>query len=299
MPVYALYATVVLIWGSTWFAIRFQLGDVAEELSVAYRFAIASACLFAYARIRGDSISLPRTNYWAVIVMGALMFSISYVLVYFGSNFITTGLVAVLFSLIVICNGVLERLFFRTPLDARLVMAAIVGLTGTAFVFWPEVSGTEMAAGAPLGILFTLASVFVAALGNMAAIRATRQGWPVVVINAHGMAWGALLSLVIAIILERPINFSPTPGYVTSLLFLAIFGSSIAFGCFLVLLKQLGSARSSYVSVVFPIVALTISTLFEDYRWTAAAVTGVFLILAGNWLALTRAPARPDTNNND
>ena len=299
MPISALYAIVVLIWGSTWFAIRFQLGDVAEELSVAYRFAIASICLFAYARIRGDKLSLPRTDYWAVILMGSLMFSISYVLVYFGSNFITTGLVAVLFSLIVVCNGVLERFFYGTPLDARLILAAAVGLAGTAFVFWPEVSGTQMAAGAPVGILFTLASVFVAALGNMAAIRATRQGWSVVVINAHSMAWGALLSLVIALVLERPINFSPTAGYVTSLLFLAIFGSSIAFGCFLVLLKQLGSARSSYVSVVFPIVALSISTVFEDYRWTTAAVTGVLLILAGNWLALTRAPARPDTNNND
>ena len=303
MPILTLYAIVVLIWGTTWFAIKFQLGDVAEEWSVAYRFAIASLCLFAYARMRDERLSLPAGQYWPVIVMGALMFSISYVLVYFGSNYITTGLVAVLFSLIVICNGILERIFYGTPLDGRLVLASVVGLSGTALVFWPEVADAEMAGNAITGVLFTLTSVVVAALGNMAAIRGTRNGWSVVVINAHAMAWGAIVSTVIALLLERPISFSLAPGYVTSLLFLAIFGSSIAFGCFLVLLKQLGSARSSYVSVIFPIVALLISTLFEDYRWSLTALTGVLLIVSGNWLALTRTPPRPDAvkdaNNNE
>lgn len=301
MPIYALYAVVVLIWGSTWFAIKFQLGEVAEEWSVAYRFAIASACLFGYARLKGDRLTLPRSDYWPIVVMGALMFSISYVLVYFGSNHITTGLVAVLFSLIVICNGVLERFFYGTPLDSRLVLASIVGLSGMAFVFWPELSDAELGDGALTGILLTLAAVVAAALGNMAAIRNTRHGWSVVVINAHGMAWGANLSAIIAIALDRPLNFSLSTSYVTSLLFLAIFGSSIAFGCFLVLLKTLGAARSSYVSVIFPIVALLISTLFEDYRWTAIAAAGVVLIVAGNWLALTRTPVRSDgdTDNNN
>ena len=292
MPVVALYAIVVLIWGSTWFAITFQLGDVAEELSVAYRFALASVCLFVYARMTGRPLALPRSGYLLIVVMGVLMFSLSYVLVYFGSSLIATGLIAVLYSLIVIFNGLLERFFYKTPIDRRLVIASAVGLSGTALVFWPEVADLHFGDQAILGITWTVASVFIASLGNMAAISNTRHGWPIVVVNAHAMAWGAATSLLIAVFLDRPFNFSLAPGYIGSLVFLAVFGSCIAFGCFLALMKQIGSARASYASVLFPIIALLISTLFEGYQWSAAAMGGVALILAGNWLALSRAPAR-------
>ena len=294
MPVVLLYSIVVLIWGSTWFAISFQLGEVAIELSVAYRFGLASICLFVYARLTGRSLRLPLPDYGPVAIMGVLMFSISYVLVYVGSGFIATGLVAVLYSLIVIFNGVLERVFYGTAIDRRLVAASAVGLTGTALVFWPEVANLDIGDQALIGITWTVASVFVASLGNMAAIRNTRHGWPIVVVNAHAMAWGAATSVLAAIVLGRPFSFSLDPGYVSSLLFLAVFGSSIAFGCFLALIRQIGSARASYASVLFPIIALGISTLFEGYRWTAVAMVGVALILSGNWLALSRAPARRD-----
>lgn len=295
MPIAVLYTIVVLIWGSTWFAITFQLGVVAEELSVAYRFGLASVCLFAYARLTGQPLGLPRSDYLLVVVMGMLLFSLSYVLVYFGSSLIATGLIAVLYSLIVIFNGLLERFFYKTPIDRRLLVASAVGLSGTALVFWPEVSGLDFGDQAILGITWTIASVFVAALGNMAAISNTRHGWPIVVVNAHAMAWGAATSLLIAVALHRPFNFSLEAGYVGSLLFLAIFGSCIAFGCFLALIRQIGSARASYASVLFPIIALLISTLFEGYEWSAAAIAGVALIFTGNWLALSRAPARQDT----
>lgn len=297
MPIPALYAIVVLIWGSTWFAISFQLGTVAEELSVAYRFALASICLFAYARLTGRAAAIPLRDYGLIIVMGMLMFSISYVMVYFGSSYIATGLVAVLFSLIVIFNGVLERVFYKTPIDRRLIAASAVGLIGTALVFWPEVADLGLEDQALLGIAWILGAVFIAALGNMAAISNTAHGWPIVVVNAHAMAWGAATSFLLAIVLQRPFSISLDPGYVASLAFLAIFGSSIAFGCFLALLKQIGSARASYTSVLFPIVALLISTLFEGYQWSVAALAGVVLILTGNWLALSRVPARRDTNN--
>ncbi len=297
MPVVLLYSIVVLIWGSTWFAISFQLGEVAIELSVAYRFGLASICLFVYARMTGRPLRLPLSDYGLVAVMGVLMFSISYILVYVGSAYIATGLVAVLYSLIVIFNGVLERVFYGTAIDRRLIAASAVGLSGTALVFWPEVSDLAIGDQALIGITWTIASVFVAALGNMAAISNTRHGWPIVVVNAHAMAWGTATSFLAAIVLGRPFTFSLDPGYVLSLLFLAIFGSSIAFGCFLALIRQIGSARASYASVLFPIIALGISTLFEGYRWTAVAIVGVALILSGNWLALSRAPARRDNKN--
>ena len=151
MPVALLYAILVLIWGSTWITIKFQLGVVAEEVSVAYRFALASGCLFVYARAKGHSLALPRSDYLLVAVMGALMFSLSYVLVYIGSGLIATGLVAVLYSLIIIFNGLLERFFLQARRStAACSSASAVGLSGTALVFWPEVSEASILATRPL-----------------------------------------------------------------------------------------------------------------------------------------------------
>ncbi len=296
MPLIAIYGIVVLIWGSTWFVITFQLGPVAEELSVGYRFGLASACLFAYAAATGQSLRIRLDFYAIVVLMGVLMFSISYVMVYIGSRYITTGLVAVLYSLIILFNGILERLIYGTPIDGRLVAAAMTGLFGTALVFWPEVSSLTLQDRAVLGIAWTVFSVFIAALGNMAAITNTRRALPIVTVNAHAMAWGALSSFVIAAFFGREWRFSMTPDYVLSLIYLALFGSCIAFGCFLALIKRIGSARASYASVLFPIVALAISTVFEDYRWSLPAAVGVAFILSGNWLALSRVPQRPQAS---
>lgn len=291
MPVPLLYAIVVLIWGSTWYAIKLQLGGVAEELSVAYRFGLAGVCLFGFARAAGSGLAVPRDAYGFVVLQGLLMFSISYVLVYFGSGLITTGLVAVLYSLIVVFNGLFEWLFYRRAFDRRLLAAAVVGVLGTSCVFWPEVSRLSLDDRVLRGVAWTVGSVVVAALGNMAAIRNTARGIPVVLINAHGMVWGALLSMLIAVGLERPFDFDLTPQYLGSLLYLSVFGSCIVFGCFMALLKRIGASRASYASVLFPIVALAISTVFEDYTWSTTALAGVILILGGNWLALSRVPA--------
>lgn len=296
MPVPLLYAIVVLVWGSTWFAIKLQLGPVAEELSVAYRFGLASLCLFAYARARGQTLGIDRRDYLPVMLQGLLMYSISYVLVYFASRYVTTGLIAVLYSSIVILNGALERLFYARPVDRRLGLAAAVGLSGTLLVFWPEVSALSLDDETLVGVMWSLGSVLFAALGNMAAIRNTSRGIPVLLINAHGMAWGALSSFVVVIALDRPVTFSLDPGYIASLAWLSILGSCVAFGAFIALLKQIGAGRASYVSILFPIIALLISTLFEGYRWHIEAFAGVFLILAGNWLVLSRLPARPITS---
>ena len=289
MDIALLYGTVVLIWGTTWFAIELQLGPVAEELSVAYRFGLGSLGLFAFARITNTDLRVRLADYPIVMIMGVLLFSGAYLCVYYGTGYLASGLVAVLFSLIIICNAILERFFFGTPIDARLGLAALTGIVGTALVFGPELGGMHPDPGIVAGIAWTLASILIASFGNMAAISATSRGLPVATVNAHAMAWGSLASLAVALALDRPLNFSMTPAYVSSLLFLAIFGSAVAFGCYLALLKRIGSARASYSSVLYPVVALLVSSLFEGYRWTVPALAGLLLILAGNWLALTRA----------
>lgn len=297
MPVAILYGLVVLIWGTTWAAIPLQLGTVAEELSVGYRFAIASMVLFAYARVSNRQMTISWKKYPMVILMGSMLFSVNYLFVYYGAGYIASGLIAVLFSSIVMFNALFERLFFGKPFERRLMVAAVIGIAGIALVFWPEVSEFGFDDKTTIGIAWVVLAVIIAAIANMAAIVNIRHGMSVIVVNAHAMGWGALTSFLIALFLGRPVNFLLTPEYLWSLLYLAIFGSSVAFGCYLALLQKIGAARASYSSVLFPIVALLMSTYFEGYQWTTIAVIGVSLTLAGNWLALTKTTTSPILSN--
>lgn len=289
MQVFLLYALVVLIWGSTWAAIPYQLGDVAVELSVAYRFGIAALAIYAFALVSRRRLRLPLDKLPMVFLQGTLLFCLNYFLVYYGTARITSGLVAVLFSSIVISNALFERLFFKTLIDARLAAAGALGMTGIAMIFWPEVAAISLEDETVVGILFVLASVVTASLGNMTAVvNNTRRDLPVVAVNAHAMAWAASLSVIIAVLLGHEIRFSLDTGYLVSLAYLSIFGSAIAFGGYLALMRRIGAARAAYSSVLFPVVALAISTVIEGYRWTAVAGVGIMLTLAGNWLILSR-----------
>jgi len=287
MQVVLLYASVVLIWGSTWAAIPYQLGDVSAELSVAYRFGIAALFLYAYALLSRRQLRLPADAYAFVFLQGTLLFCLNYFLVYYGAAHITSGLVAVLFSSIVLFNAIFERVFFKKKIDGRLVIAGFLGLSGIAMIFWREVSVLNFGDETIVGIAFILAATILASLGNMTAVVNTRRELPVVAVNAHAMAWSTLLSFVIALLLGREFSFSLEQEYLLSLAYLAVFGSAIAFGCYLALIRRIGAARAAYSSVLFPVVALGISTLIEGYQWTGIAAAGIMLTLAGNWLILS------------
>lgn len=288
MQTLLLYAAVVLIWGSTWAVIPYQLGSVPVELSIGYRFAIASLALYLYALVSRRGLLLPRAALPFVFLQGVLLFSLNYILVYYATARLTSGLVAVLFSSIVICNAFFERLFFRTPKDGRVMLAALLGLAGTAMIFWPEVSSLSLHDDALGGILLAFASVLLASLGNMVAVVNTRRGLPVVAVNAHSMLFAATLVLTLSLLLGVDVRISTAPDYLISLGYLALMGSALAFGCYLALIRRIGAARASYSSVLFPVVALLLSTLFEGYRWTPVAAVGMMLTLAGNWLVLHR-----------
>lgn len=288
MQVAVLYAAIVLIWGSTWSVIPFQIGDVAEEVSIAYRFGLGSAVLFLYALVTRRSLRIPWRYYPMIVITGSLMFSLNYLFTYLAVNYVTTGLVAVVFSLLVVTNAFFERLLFRTPVDRRLLLGTVFGIIGITCLFWPEVDAFSLRDRSLYGVMLTIIAVIFASLGNMGAIVNNSRNLPVVTMNAHGMAWGALVSLLIASLAGEEIRFPTTAAYLASLLYLAIIGSSLVFGFYLVLLRSIGSARAAYTSVLFPIVALLISTVVENYQWSVLAMAGVCSIVTGNWLALTK-----------
>ena len=295
MPTSLIYAIVVLIWGTTWFTIRFQLGVVAPEISLVYRFALAAACVFVFARLTGTPLRLSWRDHRLVALQGATLLCLNYWMTYLSTQYLTSGLVAVLFTSIIFFNIVNGRLILGTPIERRVLAAAAAGMFGVALLFLPEIRAAIHNPRILHGAGLALAATYVASLGNMAASRNTQAGLPVLTVNAYGMAYGAIGLAAIAALRGTPVAFDPRWPYVASLLYLSLAGTSLAFGLYLVLIRRIGASRAAYSSVLFPVVALAVSTLFEDYRWSLAAALGLAVLLAGNALALggARAARRP------
>jgi len=284
----SLFSIATLIWGSTWLAITFQLGNVAPEASVVYRFALAAMMLAAWCLATGRSLKFPVAQHMWFAAQGALLFGLNYLCVYWAEQHIASGLVAVLFSLIVFLNLVGVRVFFATPFNRRTVVGAALGVTGVTLLFWRELAA--MQTDALRGILFGLAATVFASGGNLLAVRNQRCGIPVLPGVAWGMTYATLTIAVVAAVNDIVWSFDPRPGYVLSLFYLAAFGSVIAFAAYLTLLGKIGAARAGYVGVAVPVVALLLSTVFEHYQWTLPALVGAALCIAGNVLVLMPQP---------
>ncbi|MEZ5591020.1 MAG: EamA family transporter [Gammaproteobacteria bacterium] len=293
-----LYGLTVLVWGSTWFAVKFQLGTVDPALSVVYRFALAAVLLFAWCGLRGLRLRFSLRDHGFMVLLGVFLFGLNYLLFYKAIGHITSGLVAVTFATITMMNMINGAIFLRTPLRLQLIVPAGLGLLGIALVFWPELSAFSLADAGFAGLLLCLLATYSASLGNIVSARNQRAGLPVLQVNAFSMAYGAALMLVYVLLAGTPVNFSWDVAYIGSLLYLAVFGSVIAFGCYLTLIGRIGVERAAYSSVLFPLVALAISTVFEAYHWSGSALAGCALIILGNILILrppqgrTRATAR-------
>jgi len=281
-----IYAVVVLIWGTTWYAIKFQLGVVAPEISLVYRFGLAAICVFIYARLAGSPLRLSWRGHRFVVLQGLTLFCLNYWLTYLSTQFLTSGLVAVLFTSIILLNLINARFFFGVPVELRVLLAAATGALGVALLFLPELQAAMGNRTVIHGALLALGATYLASLGNMAAMRNTQSGLSVVTTNAYGMAYGTLGLVVIAAIRGTPVKFDPSWPYVVSLLYLSLAGTSLAFGLYLVLIKRIGPSRAAYTSVLFPVVALAVSTAFEGYRWSVPAWIGLAVLVAGNALAL-------------
>ena len=284
-----LYVVTVLIWGSSWLAIKYQLGSVDPMVSVAYRFLLASGISWLYCRLSGRLMRYSLRDHGFMFLQGTSLFALNYWLFYLSELTLTSGLAAVIFSTIVVMNTVNGVIFLKNRLELRVVGGAGLGLLGIMLVFWPEVtdfeSGSENLVAAALAVLATL----LASVGNIASARNQREGIPVVQANTFGMTYGALLMLGLSWATGREFTFEMTLPYVSSLVFLSVFASIIAFWTYLTLLGRVGVERAAYSTLIFPLVALGFSTVFEDYQWTAYAVIGILLILAGNLLILKRS----------
>jgi drug/metabolite transporter (DMT)-like permease len=281
-----LFLTATLIWGSTWLAIKYQLGVVAPQISVAYRFAAAAALLIVWCLATRRSLRFTGRDHGFLALQGATFFGFNYVAIYLAEQYVTSGLVAVLFSTIVFMNPIGMRLVYRTPLTARMLIAGALGVAGVALLFLPDLAAAQSDNDAGRGIAYGLAGTLLASVGNTTAVRNQRHGIPIFAGTAWAMLYGSIVVAVVASFQEKAWAFDPRPTYAFSFAYLVLAGSIAAFGAYLTLLKKIGAGPSAFVGVATPVVAMTLSSFLEDYRWTAVAALGVALAVAGNIIAL-------------
>ena len=286
----SLFAACVAIWSTTWLAITWQLGPVAPEVSVAWRFLLAALIVAAWCRLRGLSLRLRPAEHAALALMGIAMYSVSYIFVYHAERHIVSGLVAIGYSASPLLSTLGLRLFFGQRITARMALGSLFGIGGITLVFWPEFGRLAQNRDVALGALFTVLAALVSTIGGLLAHRNHQRklhGWATM---AWSMGYGGFAALAIALALGRPLSFEWTPGYVLSLLYLVALGTIAAFAGWLTLLGRIGAARASYVGVMVPIVALIISTIFEGLAWHPLMVIGMAISVAGNALVLGGAP---------
>ena len=281
-----LFTACIEIWGSTWIAITFQLGKVAPEASVFYRFLLASLMLFAYCGLRRLPLRFDRRQHLWIALQGVLMFSVSYIFVYYAEQNVVSGLVAVGYSASPLLGMLGMRAFFATPMTGRIALGSVAGILGIALVFWPEIAHLRGGGQPVLGAIYTALAVVVSSLGSLVAHRNHERDLPLWQTMAWGMLYGAAFSLAVTFAVGETLAFQATAGYVLSLLYLAVLGSIVAFAGYLTLMQRVGPARAGYIGVMVPVVALVISSFFERFDWHALTFVGIAILVAGNIVIL-------------
>ena len=283
-----LYAVATLIWGSTWLVITFQYGAVPPSASVAYRFLLAGLILLAWSAWRGDRLRFTRGELASVALQGVLLFGASYVFVYEAERHIASGLMAVLNSGMLFFNIIGMRLAFYQPLTRQALLGAVLGLIGIVLVFWPEISLAHSATNRA-GIACGATAALLASLGNLVAQHNRNINVPLLPGMAYGMLIGGASTLLFTFLRDGALVFDMRLAYVASLLYLAVFGSVLAFAAYLTLMGRIGAGRAGYIAVAVPILALVLSALFEGYAWRAWTVAGIACAAIGNVVTLVDA----------
>ncbi len=283
-----LFIVPALIWGSTFFAIKFQVGVVEPIWSVCYRFVLASLFLLSYCKLTGTSLRFSFRQHLRIALQGTLLFGVNYWLVYIAELELTSGLVAVAFSGVIFLNILFGTLFLGRSSERKVYLGAIVGLVGTVLLFYQDLASVSQADLPIVSLIICFSSVIIASLGNITSAANQQVGIPVIQANAFGMLYGGVLMGVIGFATQTPIGFDLSTEYIGSLIYLTIFGSILAFGSYLTLVGNIGPDRAAYVLVIIPVIAISFSAIFEDYPLTYLVGLGIVFILIGNFIVLKK-----------
>ena len=287
------FIIITLIWGSTWIVIKDQLGPVPPAWSVTYRYIIACAAMFAYAAATRVPLKIGREGHLLAIAFGIPQFVLNFNFVYAAEQYITSGVVAVVFALLLVPNSALAWAFLKHPMTRRFVIGSAVAIAGVSLLFVNELKEATVAPQAVLiGIGLTLLGVLSASVSNvMQGTRRLRER-PIVAMLAWGMLYGTIANALLSWTLFGAPVVEYRLGYWLGLAYLGLFASALAFTFYFGILREVGPGRAAYSSLLVPIIAMGFSTALEDYRWSRLAVAGCALALCGLYIALR---ARPET----
>ncbi|MFA5989826.1 MAG: DMT family transporter [Sphingomonas sp.] len=288
------FATVTAIWGSTWIVIRDQLGPVPPSWSVTYRFLLAGIVMLGFARFRRERLALDAAGWRFALALGALQFCLNFNFVYRAEGYITSGLVAVVFALLLIPNSLFGWLLIGQPIRRETLLGSIIAMTGVGMMIAYQANATAHSAHAlAAGVSLTLLGVLSASLANILQATQTARRYPMVPTLGVAMLLGAALDAIFAWSLTGPPVIEWRVGYLLGVAYLGIIASAVAFTLYFGVLRKIGATRAAYSSVIIPVIAMVISTLVEGYRWGPVAIIGAVLALGGLMLAITaRKPAR-------
>ncbi len=287
-----LYFVVLLAWGSSWFAISFQLGDVAPQVSIVWRFLMASFILFIWCYLRGLRLSFPWRNHTSWLLLGFFLFCINYICAYFGTFYLASGLICLIFSTLTLFTVFNGFIFFKKPIRLPILIGAVIGIAGLSIIFSNEISNTDwtLESGVVKGFLWMILATFFASIGMLLSGQFQARKMPLVQSNAFSMLYGSIILILYISLSDVRFTFDSSSSYVLSLIYLAIVASVIGFGVYLKLVGNIGADKASYVNIFTPTIALLLSTLFENYQWSWIGVIGVLLIIMGNVIVLYAKP---------
>jgi drug/metabolite transporter (DMT)-like permease len=282
------FILVTLIWGSTWLVIRDQLGVVPPSWSVTYRFALAGVAMFGWALVTRTPLRLGRDGHVMALAIGLAQFVLNFNFVYRAEHYVTSGLVAVVFALLVVPNAVLGRLVLGSRVSRPFLVGSAVALVGVALLFRHEMNAAGAdPAGVATGIGLTLCAILSASSANIMQATQRARSVPIVALIAWAMLWGALADAAWALLTVGAPVIEWRLSYLAGIAWLALAGSTLAFPLYFNVIRAIGPARAAYSSVLVPVIAMTLSTLFEGYRWSLEAGVGAGLVIGGLVIALT------------
>jgi len=287
-----LYFVVLLAWGSSWFAISFQLGDVAPQVSIVWRFLLASIILFIWCYFRGLKLLFPWRDHLSWLLLGFFLFCINYICAYFGTFYLASGLICLIFSTLTLFTVFNGFVFFKKPIRLPILIGAVVGIAGLSVIFSNEISSADwsLESGVVKGFLWMLLATFFASIGMLLSGQFQARKMPLVQSNAFSMLYGSLILVFYIAVSDVSFSFNTSYSYIISLVYLALIASVIGFGVYLKLVGNIGADKASYVNIFTPTIALLLSTLFENYEWSWVGLIGVLLIIIGNIIVLYAKP---------
>ena len=275
---FALYGLVVLGWSSSWLPLKWQVGSIAPEVSLIWRFALAGALMFLLGWVTRRRLRLPLWGHGVAALMGVFLFSTNFALFYYASTSLASGLLAVVFASASLLNLFYSAAVFRTPIRALGLLAAVMGFGGIVLLFLPEITGSWTTVGA-MGLCLLGTMSFCT--GNMISTAAQRRDLPVIGTTAWGMLYGAGFMVVVSLLRGHEFGIELSWRYIGGGLWLAVFSSVVAFSSYLTLLGRIGASRAAYATAIFPPFALLISTAAEGYQWSGYAFMGLPMVLLG------------------